>query len=160
MVGQPTERERLETLARDLGVSRYVHFVGRVHPQDLVAWYNVCDIVLMTSRTLVDGDCEGYGIAVVEAALCGKPAIVSANTGLAEAIVDGVTGTCVPENDASAVAKEIQLLLGDRERRISMGIAARMRAETQQTWKQRGTLYEQILRETVQGHLGHGVPLG
>ena len=43
--------------------------------------YNACDLFVMTSRQLSDGDFEGYGIAVIETALCGKAAVVSDNSG-------------------------------------------------------------------------------
>src|SRR5205823_4374587 len=75
MVGLPTLREPLEQLASEIGVCDNVHFVGRAETADVVRWLNACDLFVMTSRTTANGDCEGFGIAVVEAALCGKPAV-------------------------------------------------------------------------------------
>ena len=83
--------------------------MGRVEEGDMVNWLNRCDLFVMTSRTLPDGDCEGFGIAVVEAALCGKPAVVSSQCGLIEAIEDGVTGIGVPEGDVVATANASHL---------------------------------------------------
>ena len=69
-----------------------MHFLGRLESESLVKYVNACDLFMMTSRHTSTGDFEGYGIAVVEAAFCGKPAVVSRNSGLAEAIVDGGPG--------------------------------------------------------------------
>ena len=96
MIGLPTLRPKLTQLAKTLGVENRIHFLGKLGGDDLVRWLNCCDIFTMTSRMTQDGDCEGFGIAVVEAALCGRPAVVSAQSGLIEAIKDGVTGFAVP----------------------------------------------------------------
>jgi phosphatidylinositol alpha-1,6-mannosyltransferase len=74
MAGLPTLKHELTELARKLGVAEHVHFLGRVDADSLVKYLNCCDVFVMTSRLTKDGDCEGFGIAVVEAALCGKPA--------------------------------------------------------------------------------------
>jgi glycosyltransferase involved in cell wall biosynthesis len=86
---------------------------------------------------------------VVEAALCGLPAVVSADCGLTEAIVEAETGLAVPQGDASATAKAIASLLGDDSRRQEMGRKARRHAETEQTWARRIRLYDDLLRELV-----------
>jgi phosphatidylinositol alpha-1,6-mannosyltransferase len=121
MAGLPTLRGRLEGIARELGVFEHVHFLGAVSPEELVAWINRCDLFVMTSKTTANGDCEGFGIAVVEAALCGKAAVVSAQSGLIEAIVEGVTGESVEEGNSEATAGAINRLLGDNARLASMG---------------------------------------
>jgi len=150
MVGLPTLQTELSILARQLGVEEHVHFLGRVSQDDLVYYLNVCDLFAMTSRMTHTGDCEGFGIAVVEAALCGKPAIVSADSGLAEAIVDGHTGLAVSAGDSQAVARAlISLLTRDAVRR-EMGRSALRHAQHTQTWAQRGGEYEELLREIAQ----------
>ncbi len=74
---------------------------------------SVADVFVMTSRHANDGDFEGYGIAVIEAALCGTPAVVSDNAGLVEAISPGTTGLTVPPDDPAATSNAILSLLGD-----------------------------------------------
>src|SRR5262249_34211461 len=113
MAGLPTEKEPLDALARRLGVADHVGFLGLVRRDELVLLLNSCDLFVMTSRRTADGDFEGYGIAVVEAALCGKPAVVSSGSGLAEAIEERRTGIAVPENAEAETASAIISLLGD-----------------------------------------------
>lgn len=150
MVGLPTRREELARLADDLGVVEHAHFLGRLAPDDVVRACNACDVFAMTSRITASGDCEGYGIAAVEAALCGKPAVVSQGSGLVEAIVDGQTGLAVPEGDWRATAAAINGLLDDPERRHALGRAALRRARREQTWEHRVRQYDALFREVLQ----------
>ncbi len=149
MAGLPTIQPKLEGLARELGVADHVHFLGRVPPEDLLGFMNACDLFVMTSRRTETGDCEGFGIAVVEAALCGKPAVVSSNSGLAEAIVHGKTGVAVAEGDSGQTAKTIVELLQDDKRRLDFGRAALDRALSEQTWSTRSLEYDAVLRSLV-----------
>ncbi len=147
--GLPTLKNKLRALAVELEITGHVHFLGRVDQAKLVRLTNACDIFVMTSRRTESGDCEGYGIAAVEAALCGKPAIVSSGSGLAEAIVDGETGICVPPDDPSQTARSILDLLQSYEARRAMGAAARERAIRELTWEKRALEYDRVLRQVT-----------
>jgi phosphatidylinositol alpha-1,6-mannosyltransferase len=150
IVGLPTRKKELQDLAQRLGVSEHVHFFERVNNDELIRFFNCCDVFVMTSKMTADGDFEGYGIAVVESALCGKPSVVSGNSGLSEAVLDGETSFVVPENDESATAKAIIQILKNEEFRQQMGEKARHYAITQQTWAKRIDHYDQFLREILQ----------
>ena len=155
LVGLPTLKAELTNLAQRLGVEDRVHFLGRLDAQALVAAYNACDVYVMTSRHSKSGDFEGYGIAAVEAALCGKPAVVSGGSGLEEAIQPDQTGLVVPEDDPGATAVAIARLLQDGPLRLQFGLKARQRALTEQTWANRVALYDQALREIVSSPASH-----
>jgi phosphatidyl-myo-inositol dimannoside synthase len=157
IVGLPTRKKELEELARNLGVSEHVHFFERVNNDELIRFLNSCDVFAMTSKMTADGDFEGYGIAVVESALCGKPSVVSGNSGLSEAVLDGETSFVVPENDESATAKAIIKILKNEELRQQMGEKARNYAITQQTWPKRIALYDEFLREILQNRNAEGL---
>lgn len=150
MVGLPTLKPKLEKLALELGVTEHVHFLGRMDTDTLVSAYNACNVFLMTSRRDSRGDSEGYGIAVIEAALCGKPAIVSNASGLIEAVVDGQTGLHVPENDPHATAQAVLQLVGNPELCQRLGQQAHQRAINEGTWNKRVDAYENTLLELMQ----------
>lgn len=150
IAGLPTRQAELSELARSLGVERHVHFLGRRDNATIVKLMNLCDVYVMTSRNTADGDVEGFGIAVVEAALCGKPSVVTANTGLSEAIIAGETGLAVPENDHRRTTEAVVSLLGDRKLLRRMGEAAKLRALREQTWQQRVALYDQLFRSIAE----------
>jgi phosphatidylinositol alpha-1,6-mannosyltransferase len=149
MIGLPTLQSELTRLARQLNVHHRIHFMGVVGDADLVRWLNCADLFVMTSRTTHTGDCEGFGIAVVEAALCGLPAVVSAQCGLVEAIEPNLTGLAVPENDELATAEAIVSLLADPPLRMAMGQAAQTRARCSRTWETCGAKYDALLRSLV-----------
>jgi phosphatidyl-myo-inositol dimannoside synthase len=149
MIGLPNKEKQFARLAQQLGVAAHVHFLGPVDDAKLLGWLNCCDVFVMTSRHTAE-EFEGFGIAVVEAALCGKPAIVSGNSGLAEAVLDGVSGLVVPEEDEQATADAILTLLQDADLRTEMGKAARKRAREQQTWTYCARQYDKLLRGLVQ----------
>lgn len=145
-VGLPTDAPQLRALARSLGVEDHLTFAGRADDATLAATYDRADLFLMTSRSSANGDVEGLGIAVLEAALFGCPAIVSRHGGLPEAVEDGVTGLVVPESDPSATAAAACALLGDPERRAEMGVAAAERARRVASWDGVTAAYERVLR--------------
>jgi phosphatidyl-myo-inositol dimannoside synthase len=135
IVGLPQKKAELSALAKELGVENSLRFWGRVETEQLVNLYNACDLFVMTSRQLSDGDVEGYGIAVIEAALCGKPAVVSNNSGLVEAVIDGETGLVVPQNDPKATARAILSLVNARGKLESLAKNAKKNAISHQTWE-------------------------
>jgi phosphatidylinositol alpha-1,6-mannosyltransferase len=149
MAGLPEKKQELTEMARQLGVAEHIHFLGRVSDEDLVGYLNCCDLFLMPSRVAPDGDCEGFGIAVVEAALCGKPSIVSMNSGLPEAIVDGTTGLAIPDNDVDATARAVLQLLQNRPLLQKMGEAAHSIARERQTWEVKAAEYDHTLRDLL-----------
>lgn len=149
VVGLPTERESVEAEARKGGVADRVRFLGRLPQGELVRVVQACDVFAMTSVMTASGDYEGYGIAVLEAALCGKPAVVSDCGGLPEAVEDGATGLVVREKDAAATAQALLRLLGDDELRRRMGERARAAALEESTWRVRMREYDCLLRRLV-----------
>jgi len=155
LAGLPTRKAALQSLAGRLGVARRVHFLGRVSREELRCLLNVADVFVLTSRRTAD-DVEGYGIAAVEAALCGTPAVVSSGCGLSEAVAGGRTGIAVSPDDPAGVARAVTGLLSREDRRRALGDAARTRALAEQSWEARAACYDALLRGLAQGA---GAPL-
>jgi phosphatidylinositol alpha-1,6-mannosyltransferase len=137
MIGVPERGSYMQALIEQLNLSERVHLLGRQPDDVTVAACNACDVFVMTSRHVQSGSFEGYGIAVVEAALCGKPAVVSDQSGLTEAAAPGETALVVPVDDPEATAGAIASLLTDRQLYERMAKKALQRAQREQTWNQR-----------------------
>jgi len=90
-VGLPSWQQKFQNISNEIGIEKHIHFLGKRDILEVVKWMNSCDIFAMTSAQK-NGDFEGFGIAVIEAALCGKPSVVTNQSGLAEAIIEGETG--------------------------------------------------------------------
>lgn len=148
LVGLPEEQTSFQQLAEQLGIAEHVYFTGVVPQETLPQYYNLADIFVLTSRKAASGDVEGYGIVVLEAALCGKPAVVSQSGGLTEAVQSGQTGLVVPPDDPQATAEALLSLLGDRELYQRMAQQALCRAR-QATWNHRVAAYDQLLRQLI-----------
>ena len=73
---------------------------------------------------------EGFGTAVLEAAACGLPSVVSDIYGLEDTVRDGQTGLVVPVENPTELAAAIERLAQDRTLVKSLGDAAQERAAT------------------------------
>lgn len=150
-VGLPTLAQELERLAVELGVREHVLFPGAVPRDELPLYYNLADLFVLVSRRAKNGNVEGYGIVVAEAALCGVPAVVSRGCGLEEAVLEDRTGLLVEPDDPQATASAILRLLADDPLRREMGAAARDHVLKTGTWVRRVAVYDRILRDVVGG---------
>lgn len=148
-VGAAQDQARLQSLANNLGVSEQVHLVGRQSTEEIRMWYNAATLYTITSA-IAGGDFEGFGISVIEAALCGKCAVVSNNSGLLEAIVEGETGLAAQEKDPEHIAQTIARLLKDTDLRKKLETQAQQRAQAQLTWQKVLTNYHQLFEKLIQ----------
>lgn len=130
--GEGPERRSLEAMVDELGLRNKVHFKGLVAGQEKWGLLRMGDVFVTPSR--VDPTIpwqEGFGIAFIEAAAFGLPAVGSKSGGIPEAVVDGETGILVPEESALDLADALTFLYRNPEVRERMGRAARERARRQ-----------------------------
>jgi glycosyltransferase involved in cell wall biosynthesis len=134
MVGEGHDELRLRELARELGVSDKVGFVGPMRDDELPEAYATSTIYLGTSRVDREINVEGFGISFLEAGASGVPSIAGDSGGVRSAVRDDETGIVVPPTDLDAIADAIRSLLVNAERRRQMGRAARHAVETHYNW--------------------------
>jgi glycosyltransferase involved in cell wall biosynthesis len=117
IVGDGSERARLEQIARDIGVADRVRFLGYLaDPRAAVA---DADAVVNASRE------EPLGLSVLEALAMERPVVGFAGGGLPEIVQDGETGWLVRERSAAALATALAEAASDRERARRFGVAGR-----------------------------------
>lgn len=121
LVGVGNLRDALQRDAAELGIADRVQFLG--YRRDAVSILQCADVVALPSVAK-----EGLGLALIEGALLGKPALGSAAPGIDEVIVDGETGLLVPPGDDAGLARALETLLGDAPLRQRMGEQGRARA--------------------------------
>jgi phosphatidylinositol alpha-1,6-mannosyltransferase len=144
-IGPPRYLSHLQEVCKELNVESSVHFPGRIPPEELLLWLNACDVFALTSVATEYGDVEGFGIVIIEAALCAKPSVVTEDSGPGEAIIEGVTGFGVPEKDHRAIAEKIILFLKEDVLRKTMGDKARIYATENSTWAIVIKKYDEVL---------------
>ena len=115
IVGAGHLREKLEKLAEDLGVKKFVTFLGLVSDEDKVLAYNSSDIFILPSLA------ELEGMVVLEAMACGKPIIISnSEMSASRFFVDG-NGFLFETKNHQDLAEKANLLIGDKNLREKMG---------------------------------------
>jgi glycosyltransferase involved in cell wall biosynthesis len=120
-LGAGPERQRLESFAADIKTARLVHFVGEV--PEVFSLMRRAEVVWVPGRT------ETGTQVILEAMAAGKPVVASRFPRMAELVVEGETGLLFPAEDRAALARQTQVLLGDKDLRQRMGEAARRRAK-------------------------------
>jgi glycosyltransferase involved in cell wall biosynthesis len=84
---------------------------------------------------------------VLEAMASGLPIVATAIAGSEELVRDGENGRLVPPENAEAMTKAIAELLGDAEKRRTMGAASRRRIEQEYTWTRVAEGYLELARK-------------
>lgn len=92
---------------------------GRVSPEELVALYSRCSVLVAPSRY------ESFGLIYVEAMSHGKPVIGCRAGGIPDVVTDGVTGLLAEPGDVTTLAACMIRLAGDAALRASLGANAR-----------------------------------
>lgn len=120
LVGDGPERRTLVQLAKDLGVSGRVEFVGSVDPRPHL---RAADLVLLPSRW------EGMSLVLLEAMSVGAT-VIAADCGGSDALIGcGLVVDHVDDEAAiTGLVKEVSQLLMDPNRRAALGHAARRKA--------------------------------
>ncbi len=114
IVGDGHLKNKLKTMARQLGIADHVDWHGQVG--DPFPYYRAADIFVLPSRF------EGMPNVLLEAMSCGLPVIVSdASPGPLEYVVHETSGLVVPANNVEALSAAIQRLITDKELRSRLG---------------------------------------
>lgn len=118
IIGRGADRERLEQVARDVGVDARTHFVGFVDDAER-------DRLIAAARVSVcPSTKEGWGLTVIESNALGTPVVASDAPGLRDSVDQGRTGFLVPDADVDGFADRIRTLLDDDVEGERMSAAA------------------------------------
>jgi phosphatidylinositol alpha-1,6-mannosyltransferase len=150
VVGDGTDRPRLEALARETGGGRAVRFFGQVG--DVTPFYEECDVFVMVAETVDDGTVikgEGFGLVYIEAASFGKPIIAGDCGGATDAVIDDYTGFLIPPNEPNTLADRLVCLLKNPDVAKAMGQRAKERALTYFNHERQLDEFENVLAETL-----------
>ena len=151
IVGGGSQRARLESLARELGVWADTRFTGHVGHDEVPQYFNMLDIAVMPSIY----DSESFGVSAIEASACCKPVVVCDVGGLPEVVEDGVTGLVVESRNEVAIATAIGRLVAEPGLRSKMGQAGRERVGKLYEWNAN---VEQML--SIYDEVAGSVPVG
>jgi glycosyltransferase involved in cell wall biosynthesis len=117
VVGDGEARAEVEAALGPIGAR--TTYAGAVPLERLARLYAAADLLVWPAAG------EAYGMAFLEAAAAGLPAVAGQVRGVPEVVVDGRTGLLVPENDAAAFAAAVRRLLDAPDKRAALGRGAR-----------------------------------
>ncbi|MBV1901568.1 MAG: glycosyltransferase family 4 protein [Kordiimonadaceae bacterium] len=139
----PLEQALKDTLKRDQ-LSGSVTMLGWIDAEALPSVYGAADLFVMPNRTLPDGDTEGFGLVLLEAASMGVTSLGGKAGGTTEAVIDGITGLLLDGNDVQKIAAGILRLMQDVPLRAKLGVAAHKHARAN-GWAQKTQLFLSVL---------------
>ncbi len=134
------QARRLMELADRCGVGDRVRLIGAVAQHELPGWYRSADVLACAPWY------EPFGLTPLEAMSCGVPVVAYEVGGIAESVIDNVTGLLVPPRDVPALAGALRGLLGDEVRRMSYASAAIDRVRSRYTWERTAADVERVYR--------------
>ncbi len=145
IIGTGDDLERHKQLAREVGVSDRVHFLGTVDEETLRHCYKSCDIFVMPSAQ------EGFGFVYLEAMQFAKVVVAAQSGGAPEVVEDQVTGRLVEYGNKDELARALIELCLDPEKRTRLGLAGYQRLQERFTFAH----FKQKLTEILDAELTH-----
>ena len=107
MVGDGPELHQVKNLARELGISDKVFFLGKSKRIEQIT--SISDVFLLPSET------ESFGLVALEAMASGVPVVSSNVGGLPEVNIDGLTGFLNEVGDIEGMIASVLTILKDKD---------------------------------------------
>jgi len=139
------ERDRIEGIVAELGMSDFTIFPGRLGDDILPAYYAAADVCVVPSHY------EPFGLVAIEAMASGTPVVASDVGGLQFTVVPEETGLLAAPKDEADFADAIDRILSNPDWRDQLGKGARARVESKFSWDgvahQLSDLYTKLIEE-------------
>lgn len=123
IVGDGEDEADLRRIIETRGQANEIRMLGAVGHERLPDVYAAADLFLLTSHY------EGFGRVVLEAACAGVPTVSTRSAGPEDLIENGQTGLLVDLDDRAGLANAVLELIGDPQRALEMGNAARRKSD-------------------------------
>ena len=102
------EKERLDHLIKELGITNLVRFAGFVPDEDIESYFNLADMYVMPSKK------EGFGIIFIEALYYGLPVIAGNKDGSVDALANGSFGLLVNPDNQEEITSAIEKVIANK----------------------------------------------
>jgi glycosyltransferase involved in cell wall biosynthesis len=132
VIGEGSEKEKINELIKSLHLEDRVHLLGRISDKSLKIIYNTSDCFVMPNIK-VGNDVEGFGIVAIEASSTGLPVIASNTEGIKEAIKNDQNGYLI-KPESNEWKKKIELV-------SNSGLLQRKQVSS---WTQRNYSWESV----------------
>jgi glycosyltransferase involved in cell wall biosynthesis len=154
VAGEGPEKEKLIGLTNDLACSSSVQFLGAVDNAQVKELLADCDVFALPCRRDANGDADGIPVVLMEAMACGVPVISGDLPAIRELVEHNVNGILIDGRDVKACASAIETLADDENRRRTLGLAGRIRVESEFSLAKNVDRLEKLLSGAAQGEKG------
>lgn len=131
---------------KENGIEEKVVFLGRLDNEQLIKYYNLCDIFVLPS---ISSTQEGFGLVALEAMACKKPVIVTDIVGVAENVKRYKAGIVIPPKDIELLSEGIEYLLLNKDKAEEMGFNAYHLVKNSYTWQKHAQIVEEEYLKTI-----------
>lgn len=107
-VGEGPEKTEIAKIAKNNNVCNNVIMIGKQYGDNLYAWYNIGDVLLLPSNY------EPFGAVINEALISGIPVMMSVNVGAKELVSEYNQGTIVRHENIVDMANDIEVYIEKR----------------------------------------------
>jgi len=142
IAGEGSARRALEAQIAALGLGNRCRLAGQ--QADIVGVHHALDLFVQSSEY------EGTPNVVLEAMALETPVVATDVGGTSELCEDGVHGLIVPSRDMPALAKAIETLIADTDRRGALVSAARERVERDLSFERRVKTLDDIYQTLME----------
>ena len=125
IVGEGSERPKLENLIRNLKLENNVFLEGARTKEEVIKYYQKAKIFILPSIT------EGLPVSLMEAMACELPVIATKVCGVPELVEDGINGYLTPPKDVQQLAQKMEILLNNPELCRRFGKQGRKKVEVE-----------------------------
>lgn len=120
IVGDGTERQRLEQLIEELKLKDNVFLLGRKTKNEIISLLSESHVYVLSSKS------ETFGVACIEALSQGLP-VIATKCGGPEDFINKSNGVLIPTNDISSMAVAMKKMYSDYKKYDTMAIAEECR---------------------------------
>jgi len=147
IIGGGPEREMLEQIAKDLGISGRVTFMGPLKSEELVQYYRKAAVAVFPFTVARGGDQEGLGLVLIEALGCECPVVASDLEAVRDVIAPGRNGLLTRSGEPNDLAAAVLRMLREPDMAAAMASRGRQDVMTRFNWNSVGENYTCLMDE-------------
>ena len=147
IVGQGEDKPSFQKIAETLGISAHIVWIDAVPPEEVAAYINCMDTLVLPSRT-TPGWVEFFGRVLIEGMACEVP-VVGSDSGEIPHVIDNA-GLTFPEGDIEALAERIHRITDDPRLRNDL-VEGGLNRVKDFTWETIAEQTYQVYRELLEG---------
>ncbi len=148
VAGSGPDKENIVSVIQKTNLVSRVKMLGYIPDEQRNILFNTCDLFIQPNIK-VEGDMEGFGISVIEAAACRLIVIASRLEGLRDAVKDGQNGFLIEPFDAEGYVRKINELLSADSYRKEFGEKARQFVIENYSWEKIAQKYLEEIKKTT-----------